>query len=397
MKLNSFLFLIHFTCFFSLMFGCNTSQDKASSQTAFNLVDPDATELTRALYANLRRIAPEKVLFGHQNTNLYGVHWHGHESRSDVYDVTGAFPAVYGYDFLNITNGLVGLETHGLTIENFVQWSKWAIGKGSMVTFSWHGANLATMESFYDRTPAVHRILPGGDRHDLFLEQLDLIAEFSRALSPLPFVFRPFHEHNGDWFWWGKGHCTEEQYIALWRFTVEYLRDVKGVDNVLYAFSPDRSRMEMENFREDYFYGYPGDDVVDIFGLDNYWDARVAEDSEDEVRKLELLSRSLDLLVEVAEERNKLPAFTETGLEGQVDPNWWTERLLAAIKSSERSSRIAWVLVWRNANAVKDQKDHFYAPYPGHPAAADFIRFRNDPMIAFEGDVDGLYEFGGLR
>lgn len=45
----------------------------------------------------------------------------------------------------------------------------------------------------------------------------------------IPVIFRPYHEHNGDWFWWGKGVNSEEDYIKLWQFTVEYLRDEKDV------------------------------------------------------------------------------------------------------------------------------------------------------------------------
>lgn len=55
----------------------------------------------------------------------------------------------------------------------------------------------------------------------------------------VPVLFRPFHEHTGNGFWWGKGNCTAEEYIALWRFTLEYLRDTKGVHNLLYVYSPD--------------------------------------------------------------------------------------------------------------------------------------------------------------
>jgi len=49
-------------------------------------------------------------------------------------------------------------------------------------------------------------------------------------------------------------------------------------------------------------------------------------------------------------------------------------------------------LVWRNSNETVDRKDHFYAPYPGHPAAADFILFKNDPLILFADGLPNLYQ-----
>ena len=56
--------------------------------------------------------------------------------------------------------------------------------------------------------------------------------------------------------------------------------------------------------------------------------------------------------------------------------------------------RIAWVLVWRNANARSDLKDHFFAPYAGHASVPDFVRFRNDPQVLFEDELPDLYSRG---
>lgn len=33
-----------------------------------------------------------------------------------------------------------------------------------------------------------------------------------------------------------------------------------------------RSRLTYETLAENWMEGYPGDDVIDIFGMDNYWD-----------------------------------------------------------------------------------------------------------------------------
>jgi hypothetical protein len=44
---------------------------------------------------------------------------------------------------------------------------------------------------------------------------------------------------TADGFGGASQHCTKEEFIALWRFTVTYLRDDLGVHNFIYAFSPD--------------------------------------------------------------------------------------------------------------------------------------------------------------
>jgi mannan endo-1,4-beta-mannosidase len=103
------------------------------------------------------------------------------------------------------------------------------------------------------------------------------------------------------------------------------------------------------------------------------------------------LAADLAWLVRQAGERDKIAALTEAGVEGIPDPNWWTGRLLAAITARPGAAGIAWVLVWRNANATRDRAGHFFAPYPGHPSAPDFARFRNDSLILFADELPDLY------
>ena len=99
---------------------------------------------------------------------------------------------------------------------------------------------------------------------------LDKIAFFMQSLEGthgelIPVIFRPFHELNGSWFWWGKNHCTPEELKKAYRFTVTYLRDEKKVHNLLYAFNTDRFSSE-----EEYMERYPGDEWVDVLGFDIY-------------------------------------------------------------------------------------------------------------------------------
>src|SRR5690606_24891389 len=128
--------------------------------------------------------------------------------------------------------------------------------------------------------------------------------------------FRPYHEHTGSWFWWGRPHTSEADYVALWQMTVDHLRRTRGLGHLLFAFSP--SGGDVAN-REQYLYGYPGDEYVDVLGGDYYY----LGDSE---RMVELV----ELMVELARERGKVPALTEfgarNGINGFMVPseNWLT-------------------------------------------------------------------------
>ncbi len=350
------------------------------------VVDEQASPETIRLHANLGRIAEEHVLFGHQETLAYGYDWVGEAGRSDVREVTGAYPAVYGWDFHALFDDSPGAQTYAMTWDRMIGWVREGARRGGVITISWHLANPVTGGSYNDKDPVAEAILPGGDRHEDFVATLGKAADFFNEVAPIPVIFRPYHEHNGDWFWWGKGNITEEQFVELWRFTVEYLRDHRQVHNLLYAFSPDRSRMRPDS-EEDYLYGFPGDGYVDILGLDNYYDLGSHWNKAPVDRQKEDFVKSLELIVRLAREKGKIPALTETGLDRLEYPVWWTQRLLAGIDANDTTRRIAYVLVWRNANREVEGRDHFHAPHAGHPGVEDFRAFKDSKLILFKNEL----------
>jgi len=233
-------------------------------------------------------------------------------------------------------------------------------------------------------------LIPGGSHHTAYKKQLDALADFlnncADGATKIPIIFRPFHEHNGNWFWWGKGNCTESEYIQLWKFTVDYLKNEKKLHHLIYAFSPDRSRINLEDAKNSYFYAYPGDAYVDIIGLDNYMDVGISWNRKTRAEQNVDLVKILRTISEVAKEKNKVAAMTETGLEGITNPEWFTQVILNPLKTNP-DIKLAYILVWRNAN-VK----HHYAPYTGHSSSDDFIKFYNDPYTLFEKDIQNVYQ-----
>ena len=240
--------------------------------------------------------------------------------------------------------------------------------RGGINAISLHLDNPVTGKNAWDSTPAVGSILPGGSHHEPYLRTLDRIASFINSLqdsqgAPIPVVLRPYHEHNQDWSWWGKKACSEAEYVELWQMTVRHLRDKRNVHHILYAYSPQDIASET-----DYMYAYPGDEFVDVFGLDYYqaWNRR-------QVHKM---GQALSLVNRLAAKHHKVAALTETGIENVPISTWWTDMLFKALQHDEWSRRTVWAMVWRNKS-----KGHHFGPYPNHPSADNFVRFADNPFV----------------
>lgn len=78
-----------------------------------------------------------------------------------------------------------------------------------------------------------------GDRQWFFGEMDKVINLINNDLKKIPFVFRPFHEMTGNWFWWGSQN-SKENYKAFFKATYDYFK-TKGVNNLLWCWSPDKT------------------------------------------------------------------------------------------------------------------------------------------------------------
>ena len=333
----------------------------------------------------------DTIMFGHQNAGHIGVSIDAADgTESDVKNLTGSHPAVVGIDTL----GFLGYEGK---MSDLVTVVKNLRRQGVIITLSSHMPNFSLGgDSFYDYSPNItegdcaHRIMPGGDLNEKYNRFLDMIADFASACvdvegEKIPMIFRPFHEANGSWFWWGKDFQTDEEYIALFRYTIDYLMGVKGVDNFVVAYSPN-GPIEGD---EDYLQRYPGDGYVDILGLDYYHDK--PHDGDGFYRKL---TDSLDIIYVLANEKKKIAALTETGYrsldtgngyfeglapEGNTVPDWFTSTL-EAVLATDGGTHIAYMLVWANFSDTQ-----FWVPFATkefrHEMCDDFIKFAASPHI----------------
>lgn len=340
------------------------------------LVDSRPDKSTKKLHRKLHFVSQQGFGIGHQDATSYGVGWiqdyKPKPVRSDVFDVAGDYPAVYGFDIGSIEHQ----DAYNLDSVPFDKMRKLMIDafkKGGIITVSWHADNPTSGGDSWDQTPAVADILAGGETSQTYQVWLDRVAKFLKSVKfrgkPIPMVFRPYHEMNGFWFWWGDPNCTAEDYKTLWRYTVDYLRNQHNLHNLLYAYSPNKLDPD-----DDYMKYYPGDDYVDILGIDIY-------DFNDSSEYVSSILHDLEVVKYQAQLRNKLYAFTETGLEAIPKSNWYTEVLYPAIQDSG----IAWILFWRNA-----RETHHYMPYRGHLAAKDFEAFKTMPKTLFLKDIEDI-------
>lgn len=352
-----------------------------------SLVDKYANRGTKALYRNLQNLTGKHILFGHQHATEYGHGWQNIDDKSDVQLVTGSHPAVIGADFSGITNTRLPDSVTDKLKESLRKTIAATYNRGGITTVAWHFSNPLSGGGFNWNdsvsVPAVKFLIPGGSSHQQYKNILKIIASFAASVKgndgqPVPMIFRPYHEFDGNWFWWGKSHCTREEFITLWQFTVGYLRDSLGVHNFIYAFSPDC----LFSSEATYLERYPGNEWVDILGMDDYADfgRNGRYDTAAGIQKLKIITA-------LAEKNKKLAAFTETGLESIPDTAWWTGVLLKALKTP--SVKLCYVLVWRNDAR---SATHFYAPFPGQLSVPDFLLFYNDPFTWFEKDLPAMYK-----
>ena len=347
-------------------------------------IDSKATKETKSLFKNMKMLSKNHTMFAHQHATEYGHGWRGEEGRSDVKSVCGSHPAMIGVDlsgFSGRSDEAIERTKNDLR-KNVVE----TYNRGGVTTAAWHMSNPVSEGGFYWKDeislPAVKYIIPGGEAHNKYKEILNGIGEWANTLKGkdgtlAPVIFRPFHEFDGGWFWWGAPHCTKDEFVSLWKFTVSYLRDSLEVHNFIYAFSPDNKFNSEAQFLE----RYPGDEWVDMVGMDNYGD--MGRDRYD----LETASKKLKIVSDYAIKKGKLAAFTETGLESIPNTTWWTETLLEVMK--KENMQLSYVLVWRNDTR---SKTHYYAPFPGQVSVPNFIEFFNDPYTLFENDLKGIYK-----
>ncbi len=336
--------------------------------------DLSATAKTKSLYTYLKSISGQEMLFGQQYYSANGRTWDDPSAaldKSDSKTSVGSHPAILGLNYAHDNDFLIRHITE-------------AYKNGGIITMHWTFYNIITGGNHADRSDTVvNRILPNGDKHSLFQQILDTLANFALTLKDddgyyIPVIFRPFHENTGTQFWWSNGMCTPDEYKELYQFLVGYLRS-KGVHHFLYAYSPGKPTEH-----GDYNTWYPGDDVVDIIAFDRYdpghvnFPDRVVDDCR--------------IVVEFAEQRGKVAAIAETGVKNGLantqDNSWYINKFFQPVMMDSIARKVSYMLVWKNTSS------EYWIPLPRDRHYEAFKIFYDDPYTTFLNDLPGnIYQW----
>ena len=228
----------------------------SAGQTA----DPDATAGTKAVLAYIRRLSEageRRVLSGQfldfePNASLV--------LPDAIHNASGKWPAFVGVDYMDFHDQRIDYE-----VADRVAAEYWRAG--GLVEVSVHMTNPANPKGggLRDRGVRLGDVLAGGSpANAAWLAELDTIAAGLKRLQDQGVVvlWRPFHEMNGGWFWWGAK--PPRDFVALWRQTFAYLAEAKHLHNLLWVYSPNMGQSAGSY--------YPGDNFVDLVGIDAYTD-----------------------------------------------------------------------------------------------------------------------------
>lgn len=333
----------------------------------------------QALIERMSTLREKGIMYAHQDDPFYGISWEYEEGRSDTKDLLGDYPAVMGFELGGIEMGdeknLDGVPFSTMRQEIIKQHQR-----GGIITISWHPRNPNTdtdqPQAFPEGsawdvsdTTVVSNVIPGGPKHEMFCLWLDRVSQFLLSLTTpegqaIPVIFRPLHEYDGSWFWWGEKLCTPEQFRALWNLIQDKL-NAKLPTSLVWAFSPNLNGYWNE---EKFLQKYPGDDRVDLLGIDAYqW-------GTEEMFMLGM-QRDIEFIATFANQHNKLFAFTECGLKNLTNqvtqeptPDWWSRVFMPCIQNSKP----CYFLPWRNYNgSSRGDKLEYFGFTPDDASAAD--------------------------
>ncbi|MEM1222084.1 MAG: glycosyl hydrolase [Verrucomicrobiota bacterium] len=367
-----------------------------SSLTASPLSDPEATPETVRLYENLKLASKHRLLYGQMRAFSKGKHTPSEKERaenpldlaSDALALIGKNPAVVEFG-LHIYDDYEFWQTIAPELHR----------RGILISLSAHSKNpdLEVPDNNSHKSNEGDPVTKVLDRsspdHKAYMDVLRGYAEFIRGLKdyqgrPIPVLLRLYHEHTGNWFWWGSKTCTPEQYNQLWRMTIDFMRDDMDLHNLILVISPSKPETKEKFLRR-----FPGEDYIDVYGFDSY-----AFETGPEI----LLTCSR-VVVNLAREHGKIAAITEfgykNGLREETAADHYSRMFLDNIKNDPIAHEVAYALTWFGND--EDEGGHNWSAYKDEPWTKhiypDFVKFFEDSWTVFEGDLPNLYTFEPKR
>jgi beta-mannanase len=217
------------------------------AQTTAKLVTPNASKEAVALFKYINAMYGKKILSG-QMWSSWGI-----DELKYVQEVTGKQPALRGMDFINER------ENEAET-QRAIDWWK----AGGIPTIMWHWGAPGIGDGYENSKKAIDIdkcFEEGTPEYKAFWSELEKKANYLEKIrdANVPVLWRPFHELNGNWFWWGKQ--GPEKFKRLWKTMYDYMVNKRKLNNLIwvlcYTGNPQAE-------------WYPGKEYVDIAGADTY-------------------------------------------------------------------------------------------------------------------------------
>ena len=318
-----------------------------------NLCNPSASQQAKKVYEFLLQQSGKKTLSGTMSGSS-----NSNDFADLIYSNVGKYPALTGYDFIFLQYSPTPENWNWKVNYNDISAAREQWNNNGLVSYMWHW-NVPTSESawkngtekgdytgyaFYSDKTAfdIKEALKEGTWQNQFLmKDIEEAASYLKNLrdAGIPVIWRPLHEaagnynlysDNGAWFWWGKGGA--EPCKQLWRLLYDQFTNVHGLNNLIWVWTVDATA----GCEDQYDDWYPGDDVVDIVGVDIYENNTDAK------------TRQFQALVDVTK-GNKLVSVSECG--NIPDPD----------KCFAQGNAWSWFMVWctfdENNNLALSNKD----------------------------------------
>ena len=225
--------------------------------------NPYALPCVHRMMAYLGERSGKGILTG-QHTKTRGL-----EELHRIEEITGKQPALLGFELLSYSPNINYLDTDDECMEEVAgtygtlrQAWEWVRQKG-VVTLTWHWFSPlgGRSKAFYAENTtfnATTALVEGTPENKALLQDMDMMAALLRPFcqAGVPILWRPFHEGDGNWFWWGKQGA--ETVKGLWRLMYDRYTNLHRLDNLIWVWNSPVPEC------------YPGDDVVDIISRDMY-------------------------------------------------------------------------------------------------------------------------------
>ncbi|MGG4218403.1 glycosyl hydrolase [Paenibacillus jamilae] len=226
-------------------------------------VNSDASTQARELYNYLLSISGKKTVTG-QHDYLESPD----ELSNKIQKISQAYVGLHGYEMGAISgqSDTVEAAQRKNVVDSAIRWSR----SGGIVTMTFHEAlpgrplTWANVQAKVSQAEFNKYVTPGTTQYNLLIADLDKVAVSLKQLrdAGVPVLWRPYHEMNGDWFWWG----NKNNFNQLWNIMYDRFVNTHQLNNLLWVWSPNAPN----SYTVPYTPKYPGDDKVDILAVDIY-------------------------------------------------------------------------------------------------------------------------------